>query len=106
MKYVLLIFKFYQFRDEKLNELIEECDSLKAIIEKNEHVFGDRRSLEEVNSKVEAFENLCSKLKNLLLTEESKRGNKKLKYLKQSIYIKFLYFYFVNLFYLRKILFC
>jgi hypothetical protein len=52
-----------------------ECNALKGLVENNEHVFGDKQTLEVVNLKLEAFEELRSNLKQLLLTEETRRGN-------------------------------
>jgi hypothetical protein len=51
-----------------------ECQTLKNIIDNNEQVFGDKQTLETVNLKLEAFVELRSNLKQLLLTEETRRG--------------------------------
>lgn len=57
-------------RDIKIEHLENECENLK----KNLNSYGESYSIEEVNKKVQNYDELFSKLRLIIIKEGSKRG--------------------------------
>ena len=58
-------------RDKKIKDLEEECESLRNDLHQQS---ASKNQSEYFNNKIECYENLCNKLRQLILTEEKKRG--------------------------------
>ena len=62
---------FIFIRDKKIKDLEKECESLRNDLHQQ---LASKNQSEYFNNKIECYENLCNKLRQLILTEEKKRG--------------------------------
>jgi hypothetical protein len=58
----------------KIQELEDECDTLSNALNQQKKIFGENVSFEQLSIKLKNYDELFSKLRLLLINEESKRG--------------------------------
>jgi hypothetical protein len=58
----------------KIQELEDECDTLSNALNQHKKIFGENVSFEQLSIKLKNYDELFSKLRLLLINEESKRG--------------------------------
>jgi len=58
----------------KIKELEDECDKLCNALNQHKKIFGENVSFEQLSMKLKNYDDLFSKLRLLLINEESKRG--------------------------------
>jgi hypothetical protein len=60
-------------KDGKIRDLEDECRLLKSELEQCQRVLADNPSIEFVNGKMHNYEDLCGRLRGLLVAEEKRR---------------------------------